>query len=322
LAKSARPALAPPWDPDAPGRLAAGLLRPAGAAGASGSQGGGVGEIGQTRAGAAGDARGYGRGLQEEDRAEQAQGDEDEAADHRVGALDRAPLVPHQGEDELEDDDHQGEEDEIVHRLAQPAEEEAAGGVEQGAGDEDRTQGHQQGQGQLGDQDHAEAERRGQGSDDEDRRRDDIGAGIEGRGVSGDVLTQPGGIGHELVEGGADARRFRPADGAGQDIGQAGEERLGDEAGIGGRRRQGVDQSEFDRADGEIHHRLADGAAQDGEAVEDHIEDEGDPQRALDFGDHRGQAAAEEFVQAAVDEVIAWLEDPEFHDQGSPKGRA
>ena len=89
----------------APRGLAAGFLRPLGAARAASAQGGGVGEVGQAGASAAGDPGGDGGGLQEEDRAQQAQGDEDQAANHRIGALDRAPLISHQRQHELEDGD-------------------------------------------------------------------------------------------------------------------------------------------------------------------------------------------------------------------------
>ncbi|KAK0358866.1 hypothetical protein LTR94_033614, partial [Friedmanniomyces endolithicus] len=139
-------------------------------------------------------------------------GDEDQPADHRVGPLDRAPLVAHERQDELEDDDDQGEQDEVVHRLAEPAEEEAAGGVEQGAGDEDGAEGDEQGQGQLGHQNHPKAEGGGQGADDEDGGRDDPRARIEGGALARDVLAQPGRIGEELVEGRADAGGVRAAD--------------------------------------------------------------------------------------------------------------
>ena len=235
-------------EPPPRGRLTAGFEGAAGAAGSAGAERCGVGEIGQASACAAGDAGGDGRGLQKEDRAEQAERDEDQAAHHRIGALDRAPLIAHERQDQLKDDDDQGEQDEIVHRLGQPAEEEAAGRIKQGAGDEDRTQGDQKRQGQLGHQHDAEAEGGRQSPDDEDAGRHHIRPRIEGGGVARDVLAQPGGIGEEFVERRTDAGNAFAADRLGQGARQPGEQRLGDEGGIGVGGGQGVEERQLDRA--------------------------------------------------------------------------
>ena len=112
-----------------------------------------------------------------------------------------------QRQDQLEDGDDQGEEDEVVHRLGQPAEEEAPGGVKERTRDEDGSERDQQSQGDLGDHHHAEAHGRRQGADQVDQGGQYPRAEVDRAGLTGDLLGQVGRAGEELIEG----RSQRPA---------------------------------------------------------------------------------------------------------------
>ena len=158
--------------------------------------------------------------MEEEDRAEEAKRDEQQAASHGIGAVDAAPLLGDQRQDQLEDRDDQGEENEVVHGLAQPAKEEPPGGVKERGGHENRAQRHKQGERDLGDQNHTEADSGGERADDVDDSAKDPRAEVDRTGFLGDLLGEIGCPVEELVEGRPDVGHASSADGLGQRVGQ------------------------------------------------------------------------------------------------------